>query len=503
MQRFLNFLKAVLKENKLFVLSLDRPARLVLLLLLGLQAGFYLYYLIDVPLEYDAWYSYRHYSGNSFWITWFYYPSPNNHILYNLIARIFVVTGIDCEVAVRLPGFIASIITVYYFFKVSKHYFKSFISLTLVAFVITLHLFIIYSYEARGYSFVNLFCIWMIYSSIKLSENYTGLKYRLLLIFSMALGLFSVPSFLYVILPICALLFVYVLKQRRKDYFLRFLKDLVIAVLLVFAEYSMVLLYNDPQNLINPNGGSGRFSLSEPGILEKIFQHLQILFIEFFGFDGVILASVLVIISVVYFIRSENARSLYLCFLAALLFFSPLIILFLHRVFPYGRNWLYLILPAALCFGFILHATVALFQKLFHPKSVTKFVYLYYVIIVSVCFFRLAAFSDNHRRMTGWDYQLDFFRKKKLNPVIKDVRKIAKTGTGWEFYAAEVIQNFCTKANRGKEISLSAFDLESDVDICVLSTAELPRFRKKLLDYTFAYENDDIWIYFRKGLEKQ
>ena len=487
-----------IKRNKLFLESLDKPGRITLFFLLGIQFTFYLYYLLVTPLHYDEWHSWHIFSGNSFWVTLSYYPAPNNHVFYNLISRFFVLTGIPSEIAVRLPSLFASLFASYYFFKVCKSVFSTLLSLALLMYLITLYPFVDYSFMGRGYSFLNLFCILMIYASSKLSADYRGLKYRALFILSPFLGLFTVPSFLYALLPIYVLLGIYVVRQKSIARFFLFVTDGLISGMLVIAAYSFILYNNDPQNLLNPNNGSNSFSMNDPDALDKISFYLNTLFYELFDSGKLPFVSALVLIAVISYHFREKNKSHYLLNLSALMFFSPFLIMVIHQVFPFGRNWLYLAFPVALCFGFILQSVRRSVGFIKTSEAFRKYVFVLYALILIVATLQLSKFGAKHRSLTAWDYEIDFFRRKKLAPVARRVLNIGKTRSGMEFYPAEVIALFCEKNNPGEEIKLTNMDESADQDLLIINGEELETYRKRLVHYDFAYEHNNIWMYFKK-----
>jgi len=350
----------------------------------------------------------------------------------------------------------------------------------------------------RGYSFLNLFCVLTIYSSWQLSENYREKRYRVLFIMAQFLGLYSVPSFLYALMPVYLVLIFYVIKQKSLRVFFLFVLDASIAAILVACAYSFILYNNDPKNLLNPNGGTNMFSMSDPDAFENLNFYINTLFFELFNSGKLRMVTMLVLISFLYHLFTLKQQSRFLLFLSVGTFFSPVIILIVHQVFPFGRNWLYLAVPVTMCYGFILQAVLNSVgqENVFAQGSKLKIFLCFLVVSASV--FQLYEFGAKHRTLTPWDYQIDFFRRKKLAPVAHQVLSIAKTNSSTEFYPAEVITLICEKNNPGKQVKLAGVNEVVDPDLLILNGDELEKYRKKLLDYDFAYVHDNIWFYFRK-----
>ncbi len=436
-----------------------------------------------MPLNYDEWWSYRFFSGQSYWATLSWYPMPNNHVLYNLASGFFNRFPFDAEVAVRLPSLIASVITTYYFFKLCKHCFNNTLSLILLVFVITSYPMIIYSFQARGYSFVNLFCILLMYASAKLFENYKSKKYRTVFILSVFGGMMSIPSFVYVILPVIVVLSVYLLKQKRSAEFLLFVKDGLISVLLAVLGYSFILGFNSSGNLLNPNGGSTKFSLTDTGAFDQIANHLKAIgSFLLFNENYIFTLSVLILVSAVIYIYRARGISRYSGVLSLAMFFSPLFILILHRVIPFQRTWLYLIFPVTLCFGFIIKNAQDLFQQKFRFHLQTGGQVFVHSLTILCCVSILCLFSDKYYRANMLDFEMQALREQHLNKVIRKVKKITYTKADYEFYVADITYAVCYK-DKKRWVDIDPLDTIKNQDILVIERSKLSQFANSLGNY--------------------
>ncbi len=295
-------------ENKKYLLDLGKINLLTFLSLILIQFIFCGYFLLSMPFNYDEFWSYLFFSGESYWATLSFYPVPNNHIFFNLVSGTFIRLPFNVEVMLRLPNLIASIITIYYFFKICKTCFSNTISLILIACIITCYPFTIYSFLARGYMFVCLFYVLLIYTSIKLFENYKNKKYRYLLILSLVLGLLSVPTFLYALLPVVLILFIYLFKQKRFSDIFLFIKDGIVSLLLAAGGYLFILIFNPPKNLLSPD--VPKFSITDAGSFNLIWSHIKETGSFFMINETFILVlAVSVIISSIYYIIKTKARN--------------------------------------------------------------------------------------------------------------------------------------------------------------------------------------------------
>jgi len=483
-------------RNKEFFNSLDKSTRITLLILLVTQFIVYLKFLLVAPLHYDEWQSLRTFSGVSFQNTWSCYPVPNNHVFYNLVSRLFILTDIEMEISVRMPSLFVSIIASYYFFKLCKSQFGNMLSLALLAYVIGLYTFIDYSFLARGYSFLNLFCILMMYSAWKLSENYSSIRYRGLFIISQSLGMFTVPTFLYAIGPIYVVLVAFVLKRKRRDWMFLILKDCLTSIILVIIAYFSILFGKDSHNLLHPNNATDNFSFSEPDGFNKLAEYLQKLFSDLFNSKYSIIISLLII--GVFLYNWQKGRLNFVFILSVFMFFSPILILSIHHVFAFLRNWAYLVFPATICFGTIIHLAVLPGSRLFKLIFFKNIRTIFCVLLISVTLFRLGTFEAERRVLYRWDYELNFFRKNHLSPVAAHVREVGKTETGLGFYVADEIVFFVEGLYPGRWVKNNPINENIRQDVLVIYENDLNNYRRHLIYYDFSYKLDRFLIFIKK-----
>jgi hypothetical protein len=496
--KFGNFCFDSIRSNRNVLLCLTKKTRVILFLVLLIQAISFLYYLFNVPLHYDEWWSYRFFSSKGIWQSLSFYPLPNNHVLYNIIASIFVKLPFDQEITMRLPSYFAAIIATYFFFKICVKVFSENLSLLLLCLIIMLQWFISYSIQARGYSFINLFIVLIIYCLTHLSEQYNARKYRFILIGSMVSGLLSVPSFLYALFPVFVITFLYVLKQKSKRSIYLFFSDGFFVLVFTLLTYASILCFNKPGNLINPNNGNTKFSLNDAGVFQKIVDHLNETFkYLFFNLNILPLLAILILITVVYFLVTSPNN--FLITLSATIFFSPVIILFIHKVFPFERTWLYLIFPTVLCFGYILQVLLRMVSKI----PVVKNIEFNHIGTFSAAFVLLtqSTFINKNKRSLVIDYEIKTTRDRFLDSKLAIISKIGFTNVGIEYYPAEVISFVCYKNFPKRQVELQRIDssVVLNHDILFIQNWEIDKYRNKLSNYDSLYTFEaNISLFFRK-----
>jgi hypothetical protein len=489
-----------LSENRQYFLSLERRTRFFLCAVLVVQFLAYLYFLLAMPLQYDEWFSFRYFSRNGFWVILSNYEVPNNHIFYNLFAGFFVKLPFDPEVTMRLPSLLASMITTWYFFKLCKACFKDGVSILLLLFVLTSYPYIVYSFEARGYSFINLFCILLMYFSYKLCKAYERRFYRTGLIMALWLGMWTVPTFIYPAFSIMSVLTLYVLFQKKGSALRLFIKDVFVAVILVVLSYVPVILFNSASKLFNPNGGATRFWLKQPNVVEVILKHLKsVCEYLFYREEFLPVISVLVLIGVIFYL-SKKGNDSFIPFLSAAMFFSPLAILVLHRVIPFERIWLFLIFPTAICLGCVAHIISELLDKKIPFVSASGRSYVNALFVASAMFL-LARFPLKHQYFAYMDFAAEDLRRRYINAVAGNIWEIGLTKSGDEYYSADLIWNYCLKNNPKREIKIDELVEIKDQDILVIHIYRLNDFKDKLSSYKLLLDyGGRIFIYGKSSL---
>jgi hypothetical protein len=471
----------------------EQPARIALPVLLLAQFVIYSYYVVEIPLHYDEWHSWRFFANTGFWNIFTNYPAPNNHVLYNLVARVFIVSGIDPAIAIRLPSLLASLLTSWYFYKLSRQLFGSFIAVLLVAVLISFYDFIVYSVEARGYSFINLFCVLLLYASLKLSRDYSG-KYRLLLILSQSFGLLSIPTFLYPMIPVGIVLFGYATRQGIKPVS-SLLLDYAAAFFLVVLGYSGILFIGDPQNFLNPQVWTEKFTFSDPLWFDNLVHYLDTRFFELFGIYRLKTSVVLVLATLVYYFFNRRRYSLFMPLVCGLMFFSPFFIVLVQKVYPFGRSFYYLILPSLLLFGLMILPVVHVL-KLNFSRSFLSVKWAAACIVLSWLVFSLISFSLKHRESADWDYRVEWIREHYPDMFRGNIHEIARTGRDTEYYPAEILSHICLM-DGNRNVIVTGLDSVRTQDILVIWGPEKQKFLRQMKEYVFTYSYGDIWIYRR------
>lgn len=459
--KIIQTLTGIWAENRLFINSLGRDTRRTLLFVFGFHFLILLIFLVYIPFHYDEAWSYTYFSSKGIWQTMHFYPQPNNHIFYNLVAYFFLWLPLPVELSTRLPSLIAHFIALYYFFKLSSRYFSAGLSIGITLLLAVSYPILMYAIEARGYSFIICSTVLMLYAAEGLVREPGCKKLRFLFFGALIAGLYSLPSFLYAALPLdAALFFAYLVQKSKKDTG-RFVLDNLKTLGVVFLLYFPVMHDNDIHRLIQPNG-----------VLSSTLAYTVRMMPAYFlnewhyltGFTVIPFYLLIPPVAAVFYAGLKNRNhGRFLAFTTLFLLFSAPLILVTHRVFPFERTWIYLSIPLTLAIGFLIDLgnLSSLLPAKLRPLAL-------WMICAALMIGSYTHFKTAHARQFALDYNIrDCF--KKIGPAIGKIRKISYTDHALEFYAAEDLFFQCYKRNPGQNPQMEHPAQDSTADVLVLA----------------------------------
>ncbi|MCP4521356.1 MAG: hypothetical protein GY827_06655 [Cytophagales bacterium] len=297
---------------------------------IGVVLLFYrIYYAYILPFFIDEVFSYLYFVSKGFGVTITYYPGPNNHVCYNLLAGIFSLFSENAVFVMRCPAIILGLLTyIILFFILCRTSLSPFLALAVSSLLQVMFSYHYYALSGRGYVLYTLCAIILLYQLFKKS-NYT-IYYVLFAV----VGLYTIPTFVYFLFPAFFIGFL------RKSYKQWVLIHFSIAILTIIC-YSPILLFSGWQSLVAN-------SWVKPVSFDVFIKSYGIYVANFFnyllGLDldiywGFVLFALIWV--VLYFMRGRHNKEFY--FSALLFILLPLIILCIQQVTPFFRIWLYLL----------------------------------------------------------------------------------------------------------------------------------------------------------------
>ena len=246
------FLHLLQNQSKTFLKAfqnLSKTEKITFFFTLCLLNGYTLYNLHHKIPHIDEAFSYVHFSSKGFLVSALYYPNPNNHIFYNLIASFFDIFISNKTWAMRLPSFLSFLALQVLLFRYFLSHF-SFVNALLGLLVFSLFSPIqAYAIMGRGYVLQMLFIWFSVHFSVKLNgENRRKINIVGFLV-SAWVAFYTIPTYLYYFLALGILAVASSLANLSKIYFLA--KCYFGVLILAGLAYLPVLLLNGKANLLS------------------------------------------------------------------------------------------------------------------------------------------------------------------------------------------------------------------------------------------------------------
>ncbi|MBS1777760.1 MAG: glycosyltransferase family 39 protein [Bacteroidetes bacterium] len=425
----------IIAKNYSFFKSLPGVVKVTLTGILVIETLSLAYFSATLPYDYDEAFSYLFFSGVGILSSWFFYPLPNNHVLYNILSSVALHLPLPVVPATRVVSLVAAIIATWYFFKLMTKCVGKVSAAMATALLVFSYPFLLYAVQARGYMLLLLCALLCVYSCVNIIGGKSRRKYYALFILSSVAGFFTIPSFLYCFLPVTVILFLNAV--RLKSY--REIKSTVIANLAIvmgtLALYTPIIWRNGFHALTSNNGVVAR---GADYIKDNIGSHLQETWNLLTGYLGIniyfwVLLVVLLFTS--FFKRGNYNKSLYI--ISGLMLASPPLIIWLHGVIPFGRTWFYLLLPMYTAVALVI-SLAADNDKWARKMQVLKPKLLLPVVLLLLTATQLWRFEKLHKRIYGIDYVCESY-----NQVLKeryyDIKSVGYGEGDFSFYLKDIL----------------------------------------------------------------
>lgn len=324
-----SFIKLSFKTICSSLKNLFNSLNLVDYFLLLIPLIYAVYLSLNIGVSYDEAVTYNLFISKPFYYCMIFYPYPNNHILYSLVANLTdSIPFIPTLFSIRLPSILASFLLNTLILSFCKKYYSRSSAYLILGVSAGLYISIYYSFMARGYSFLILFTFICFYAAYSIIKNGAQLKYWLIFVISAVLGCYTIPSFLY---PLMTLnLMIFILRPHL-------IKSIVLYSMIIgvisFLCYAPIILVDGVDTLINNQFVKPIARVDVVKILPKYLYetYCQILNEKTWGFVLIFLSLSIMIIKKDFF-----HLKFFLVF-----FLSPFILLFFHSVIPFYRTFYY------------------------------------------------------------------------------------------------------------------------------------------------------------------
>ncbi len=372
-----NYHKLLINTQTFF--KLHKKYYLIYILIILPSTFLKFFFIFYMPGTYDEIFTIINFTSKGFFTSIAYYPAPNNHVFFSIIASFFNYLPFDNLLINRFLNIIISIFFLLILFISIFRIFNLRTAIVLCFFTSSLYPVLSYGYLSRGYgliillSYISFYLTYNIYSSSNDKKNIYLLVISLMSFFGIATN----PSYLYFFLIINFSLFImFIIKNEYKNIFVLFLHSLIISIfLLIF--YSPILFISGFDSIFG-----NRFvdSIETIKFIEFIYFYFRTipnyLFINYIIFYICIVT--FLFLSLLKIIHPKH----YLLF--SITFILPLIFILIHDIIPPERIFVFLI-PS------FIFLVALIFSKI-------KFTFLNNILSSFFILLSLFSFSDSFLR---------------------------------------------------------------------------------------------------------
>lgn len=480
-------------SNTVFFRSLSNESKIKLLGFLLLQCIILLVIVSKIAVHYDEWYSYRNFSSQKLSTIISFYFTSNNHVFYNVLSHFFVALPGPLQLLMRLTSLLATLCGTWYLFKLCKIYSTETATWLVVILYSSTYNVLLYAAQARGYGLLNFFTILSIYHAAQFNFTVNS-KRKIYFVIVQALGLYTVPTFIYCIIPIYIFLIFNVPRTNFRKGILNLSSVGIAAATLTLLLYLPILLSENAAVLLHTNTSEGKFSLYDEGAFESIIYFLRKMYFEVLGISYPLI-SLLIISILLLWRRKLNRAAFQLYALCLTLLVSPILIILLHNYFAYGRNWIFLCVPTTILVLLIAEPLLLLARSALVNNVVQKI--LKQVLFSGLLlFYGLASFNflQKHKREYAIDYKM-----AEIAQALPNIKSIAITEGGFAFYAADVIQGGLEGRMEGERVEITNLSATPKQDLLILQVDRVAQNSKNLRNYKLRYITNDLVFFTKKN----
>ena len=336
---------------------LDPVTKLSLGILVALQMVLCVRRAATLPVTYDEAWTFMNFTMRPLFASMTYYPAPNNHVLYSVLANAAHLLPVEPMFGMRLVSVAFALLTTLALCALAlRHWDQSAVVLALSLLVFSYPI-AVYAVLARGYMMLVFFtaiCFGSVLAGLVAARPSVPLLIGYVV--CAVCGFYTIPLFLYPFASVNAFKFAYLL-ARRRPLSPWLIADITIAVITLLL-YTPIILVNGI-SAVTANVYVARAPL--PVALGQLPGRLVATANWLLGIDrGGIAVILAIVLAVLVLRRRRDGPPRLMEWAMAVVALLPPAILVAHRTNPQQRTWVYLMVPLYfLTLGLIESAIVA------------------------------------------------------------------------------------------------------------------------------------------------
>ncbi len=269
-------------EKKIYDLLPHEPEMIATTLFIIAMACYYLWRMFAITPQYDELYTYYTFISRGPIYAAIHWPLPNNHVGYSVLSAILDYTG-NSYIGLRGVSYLCAVSNLILIYRISKRYYSHGLSYGAVVLYSAMQIVTEYSVQGRGYTLATTCFLMSVYVAGKIcSADDTPSFYYISLAISFILGLYTVPTSIYWVIPISFAIGIYLLINAFKSkavrgqisasiYYRKFCRFFVYglaAAIITILLYAIIWLAIG-SNLLVKDSGSSYYGLSHLDMLLK------------------------------------------------------------------------------------------------------------------------------------------------------------------------------------------------------------------------------------------
>ncbi len=244
------------------------------------MAAYYLWRMFAITPQYDELYTYYTFISRGPVYSAIHWPLPNNHVGYSVLSAFLDYTG-NSFIGLRGVSYLCALSNLILIYRICKRYFAHGLSFAAMLLYSSMQIVNEYSVQGRGYTLSTTCFLIAVFCAGKIcTADETSNMTFIALAISFILGLYTVPSSVYYVIPVSVAIALYLLinAYRGRDLkgkitdtsyfrkFMMFFRSGVVAAAVTTVLYEVIWLAIG-SNLLVKTQDSGYFGLSHATVL--------------------------------------------------------------------------------------------------------------------------------------------------------------------------------------------------------------------------------------------
>jgi hypothetical protein len=432
--------------------------------------------LVYYPITLDEAFCYIFLIDKGFAVSAVYYPGPNNHILFSLGAvwANYLFGSVLYEPVWAMRG----VSLLIYLFSISAWgwylmrvlpFAQAIAGIFLLGFASPL---LVYSFLGRGYMLQTCFFGGLLWAVLRLVSHPNSTLARFIFGLSSVGGFYTLPTFLYPFSGV--LIFIFLSNQFNLKFYKPLIINVLFIILITFLLYAPVILFNGWGAL---SGNTWVKPLTWADFFSQLLGYFAQVNTFFFPIGGSWLMGLIGIFWLLYIRKKPEAK--YAKLLINCLIISPLLIIFIQKIQPFERVWIYqtLVLTWVVLRSFDYSVNLGKYLK-----TNGLYIFISLIIIVNQINFYTTDYSSDYQAIIQKS-----IRQNRQRVFINDDNYNI-------FFRYEYL-----KKREKLEISVENFDPNLPYDLVIWRKNHPLPVQFLSSAYHLDFENASVWVYVSKA----